>query len=88
VSQILNALISSQNQCGQNSVIYGKPAVKVRSAFNSKQTTVKQVNIGGVFTFPYTGSFLQIVWSLQRILFCQYNLAFGQLVSDVFHSNR
>jgi hypothetical protein len=39
---------------------------KSQSVFSSRQSTDKQVDVTGVSTVSFTGSFLQILWSLQR----------------------
>jgi hypothetical protein len=40
----------------------------MRSVFNSRQSTDKQVDITGDFTVLFTGSFAQILWSLRSSL--------------------
>jgi hypothetical protein len=43
-----------------------KSLLDIRSVFVSMQSTDKQVEVKGVSTVSFTGSFPQILWSLQR----------------------
>jgi hypothetical protein len=57
--------------------------------FDSKQSTDKQVDVTGVSTVSFTGSFLQILRSMQQsFTSLPINLPLGQMLSGVFHTNR
>jgi hypothetical protein len=43
-----------------------KSLLDIRSVFSSRQSTDKLVDVKGVSTVSFTGSFPQILWSLQR----------------------
>jgi hypothetical protein len=62
-----------------------KSLLDIQSVFSSRQSTDKQVDVTGVSTVSFTGSFPQILW----ILFAHaYNLSLGFMLSDMFHTTR
>jgi hypothetical protein len=65
-----------------------KSLFDIRSVFSSRQSTEKQLDVTGVSTVSFAGSFPQILWSLQRSCLTIYSLSLGHMLSDVFHTNR
>jgi hypothetical protein len=64
-----------------------KSLFDIRSVFDSRQSTDKQVDVTGVSTVLFKDSFPQILRLLQQSSW-QYNLPIGQMQSDVFHTSR
>jgi hypothetical protein len=54
---------------------------------NSRQFSGRQVDISGASTVLFTGTFSQILLSLQRFSL-PIQLSFGKMLSDVFYTNR
>jgi hypothetical protein len=64
-----------------------KSLFDIQSVFNSRQFTDKQVDITKVSTVCLLTAF-RIFYGRCNDLVWQYNLHLGQLMSDVFHTNR
>jgi hypothetical protein len=63
-----------------------KSLFDIRSVFDSGQSTDK-VDVTEISTVSFTNSFLQF-YGRYNDLVCQCNLSLGQMLSDVFHTNR
>jgi hypothetical protein len=64
-----------------------KSLLDIQSVFSSRQFIDRSVDVTGVSTVSFTGSFLQILWSLQRS-YLLIQPFFGHMLSAIFHANR
>jgi hypothetical protein len=63
-----------------------KSLFDIRSVFDSKKCTNKQVDVTGFIQFWLQESFRKF-YNRYNDLVCQYNLSLGQILSDMFHTN-